>query len=431
MRIPHPDEPPRRTGWPPVAAALALGGLVTLGALGAAGILPASSRAPLLDALARRSAPAAPLPALSPPPPPERLRAVSGRLARNQTPTQALSALGLDATELPAVLGALEKLLPFRRLRAGDQIRVERGEADGALRSISWRQGPADEILVRRCGASLCAARREVELTREVAQVAVTIRSSLYEAIQAAGEDPSLAAAASEVLAWDVDFYQDVRAGDTLKVVVERVQADGRFLRYGQVLAAEYDGRATGRKRLFRYTDPSGQTAYYDDAGQSAKRGFLKAPVPYVNVTSRFGNRRHPLLQYVRAHQGVDYGAPEGTPVWAVGDGVVAKSGWSGDCGLSVSIRHRNGFETLYCHLSSVTVAAGSRVAQKQVVGRVGKTGLATGAHLHYAVRQGGTFVNPLRLEIPRGEPVPAEWRADFEAKIGPARERLDRTPVA
>jgi len=369
--------------------------------------------------------------ATAPAPAPERFRVVSAKVARNETPTQTLGALGLTGPELRAAIAALEKLLPSRKVRPGDQVRLERRERDGSLHALSWRQGPADEISVRPCQAGLCAERRAVELIREVARVDVTIRSSLYDALRDGGEEPSLATAVSDVLAWDVDLYQDVRKGDVLKVVVERVRADGRFLRYGDVLAAEYDGGATGRKRLFRYTDPSGETAYYDEAGQSAKRGFLRAPVPYVNITSRFGNRRHPLLQYVRAHQGVDYGAPEGTPVWAVGDGVVTKAGASGDCGLAVSVRHRNGYETVYCHLSSVSVAAGSRVTQKQVLGRVGHTGLATGPHLHYAVRHGGVFVNPLLIQAPRGEPVRAEWRGDFETKIGPARARLDSAPLA
>jgi murein DD-endopeptidase MepM/ murein hydrolase activator NlpD len=427
MDFRDPDDRVRRLAWPALAACSALAVLVAVSVFGAAGALRLGGGAPA--ALAAAPAPAR---ATEPPAPdPERFRAVSVKVARNGTPTQALAALGLDAADLRAVLAALEKLLPFRRVRPGDQVRLERRERDGSLRSLSWRQGPADEILVRPCGDALCAERRSVELTREVARVDVTIRSSLYDALRDVGEDPGLAASVSDVLAWDVDFYQDVRAGDVLKVVVERVRADGRFLRYGDVLAAAYDGGATGRKRLFRYTDPDGETAYFDDAGQSAKRGFLKAPVPYVNITSRFGNRRHPLLKFVRAHQGVDYGAPEGTPVWAVGDGVVSKAGVSGDCGLSVSVRHRNGFETVYCHLSKVCVAAGSRVAQKQVLGRVGHSGLATGPHLHYAVRHDGAFVNPLQIQMPRGEPVRAEWRADFESKIGAARERLDSTPLA
>jgi murein DD-endopeptidase MepM/ murein hydrolase activator NlpD len=310
-------------------------------------------------------------------------------------------------------------------------VRIERALPGGELRSLSWRQGPADEFLVLPCTGGLCGSRREVTVTRDVVLVSVTIRSSVSEALQSAAHDPSLAASAADVLAWDVDFYQDVRGGDSLKLVVERFEADGRFLRHGDILATEFAGKAAGRKRLFRYTDPSGFTGYYDDAGTSARRGFLKAPVPYVHLTSRFGSRRHPLLGYVRAHQGVDYGAPEGTPVWAVGDGVVSLAGWSGGCGLTVQIRHRNGFDSVYCHLSKVTVAAGSHVGQRQVVGRVGSTGLSTGPHLHYAIRRGGSYVNPLQLQLPRGEPVKAEWRDDFVARIDAARQQLDRTPVA
>ncbi len=375
---------------------------------------------------------ALPAPAAEPSvPAPGASRAVTRLVGRNQNPTQVLSGLGFEGQDLQATLTALQEVLSFKRIRPGDQVRVERSLPGGALQSLSWRQGPADEFLVRPCPTGLCASRREVSVTRSTVLVSVSIRSSVSEALQAAGHDTGLVVAASDVLAWDVDFYQDVRAGDTIKLVVERLEADGRFLRHGDVLAAEYEGRVTGRKRLFRYTDPAGETGYYDDAGTSARRGFLKAPVPYVQLTSRFGSRRHPLLGYVRAHQGVDYGAPEGTSVWAVGDGVVTLAGWNGGCGLTVQVRHRNGFESVYCHLSKVQVAAGSRVSQRQVVGRVGSTGLSTGPHLHYAVKQGGAFVNPLRLQFPRGEPVKPQWRDDFLARIGPAREMIDRVPVA
>ena len=366
-----------------------------------------------------------------PAPPPELTRAASRLVGRNQNPTQVLAALGLDATEVQAVLGALKGVLDPRRVRPGDQVRIERTLPGDALRSLSWRQGPADEYLVRPCPTGICGGKREVSVTRQEVLVSVPVRSSVSEALQAAGHDPALIASAADVLAWDVDFYQDVRGGDSLKLVVERFEADGRFWKHGEVLAAEYEGKVAGRKRLFRYTDPGGDTGYYDDAGTSARRGFLKAPVPYVNLTSRFGSRRHPLLGYVRAHQGVDYGAPEGTPVWAVGDGVVTLAGWSGGCGLTVQVRHRNGFESVYCHLSRVNVASGARVGQRQVVGRVGSTGLSTGPHLHYAIRQGGAYVNPLHLQLPRGEPVKAEWREDFLARIDAARRQLDQAPVA
>jgi murein DD-endopeptidase MepM/ murein hydrolase activator NlpD len=383
-------------------------------------------------ALPATAASISPAPGSAPPAPPTvSTRATTRLVGRDQTPTQVLAALGVEGQELQSVLGALEGVLSFRRIRPGDQVRVERAVPDGSLRSLSWRQGPADEFLVRPCATGLCAARRDVTITRSTVLVSVSIRSSVSESLQAAGHDPGLVVAASDVLAWDVDFYQDVRSGDALKLVVERLEADGRFLRHGDVLAAEYEGRVTGRKRLFRYTDPAGDTGYYDDAGTSARRGFLRAPVPYVHLTSRFGSRRHPLLGYVRAHQGVDYGAPQGTSVWSVGDGVVTLAGWNGGCGLTVQVRHRNGFESVYCHLSRVQVAAGSRVAQRQVVGQVGSTGLSTGPHLHYAVKKGGAYVNPLRLQFPRGEPVKPQWREDFLSRIGPARAQLDRVPVA
>jgi murein DD-endopeptidase MepM/ murein hydrolase activator NlpD len=211
-----------------------------------------------------------------------------------------------------------------------------------------------------------------------------------------------------------------------MRMVVEKVFADGRLLRYGEVLAAEYDGAATGRKRLFRYRDPAGQTSYFDEQGQSARRGFLKSPLKFANITSRFGTRRHPVLGYTRAHEGIDYGAPVGTPVWAVGDGQVRSAGWNGGCGKTVVLRHRNGYETVYCHLSGFAVSSGKAVSQKQVIGYVGQTGLATGPHLHYAVRRGGGFVNPLQLKVPRDRPVPPEWMDDFREKISPLRTKLE-----
>jgi murein DD-endopeptidase MepM/ murein hydrolase activator NlpD len=212
---------------------------------------------------------------------------------------------------------------------------------------------------------------------------------------------------------------------------VEKVLADGTPLRYGEVLAAEYAGEATGVRRLFRWVDPDGRPGYYDDAGQSAQRGFLRSPLKYAHLTSRFGTRRHPILGYTRAHEGVDYGAPVGTPVWAVGDGTVKQAGWNGGCGKSVTLRHRNGYETVYCHLSGIAVSAGKGVTQKQVVGWVGQTGLATGPHLHYVVKKAGRAMNPLTLQVPREAPVRADWLPDFRAKIAPLQARLKGESVA
>jgi murein DD-endopeptidase MepM/ murein hydrolase activator NlpD len=409
-----------------VAIASGVGFLVILAVAvaGAAGRLRAVSPTDPAVAVAPPEPTAAPPAVVMPP---VRFTAVTSRLGRDQTLAQALFKLDLDGADVKAVVDALKGLFPFHRARPGDQLRLERREGDGAVHRFSYRQGPADEWLVERAeDGTLRAEKRAVALTTEVARVAVTIESSLYESLQKSGEDPNLAVLAADVLAWDVDFYQDVRGGDRMRMVVEKVFADGKLVRYGDVLAAEYDGAATGRKRLYRYQDPTGQTSYFDEDGQSARRGFLKSPLKYANITSRFGNRKHPVLGYTRAHEGVDYGAPTGTPIWAVGDGQVKLAGWNGGCGKTVILRHRNGYESVYCHLSGIAVSTGKAVSQKQIIGYVGATGLATGPHLHYGVKRGGKYMNPLQLQVPREEPIRREWMDDYRAKISPLRAKLE-----
>jgi murein DD-endopeptidase MepM/ murein hydrolase activator NlpD len=140
--------------------------------------------------------------------------------------------------------------------------------------------------------------------------------------------------------------------------------------------------------------------------------------------------RRHPVLGYTKAHEGVDYGAPTGTPIWAVGDGSVREAGWKGACGKAVILKHRNGLETVYCHLSQVAVSAGKQVSQKQIIGYVGTTGRSTGPHLHFAVKRGGSYVNPMQLKVPRDAPLPVSALPDFREQIAPLRAQL-AGPVA
>jgi len=422
MTPPHLDRPhTRRT----LAGGAALALLVLLG-VALAGAL-GKVRVPELPPPATVAA--APLP---PPPPPERFEEEILRLGRNETIGLALVRAGLGAEELSGAIRALDGLFPFRKARQGDQLRVERRADGGPLHRLVIRQGPIDEWLVeRRADGALLGTKREVTLRTEVARVAVKIRSSLYESIEAMREDPGLAVLAADVLAWDVDFYQDVRNGDRMRVVVEKIFADDRFVKFGEVLAAEYVGEVTGQKGLFRYTDPEGRTSYYDEDGQSARRGFLRSPLKYAHVTSGFGSRRHPLSGYVQRHPAIDYGAPTGTPVWAVGDGTVKSAGWLGACGKAVQLRHRNGLETLYCHLSGIAVHAGGRVSQKQVIGWVGSTGASTGPHLHYGVKRNGGYVNPMALKLPREAPIKPEWLADFREQIGPLQAMLDAEPIA
>ncbi len=356
---------------------------------------------------------------------------VNRRIEAGQTLGQALNLARLAEAQVEGILSALEGVLDFRRCRIGDQLRID--SANGEVEFVDYRQGPLDEWQVRRDGNRYVASRREIEVEKRVETVELRIDSSLYEAALAAGEDPILPIAISEVFAWDIDFYQDVRKGDRARAVIEKFVSKGRILRYGEILAAGYEGQSVGRKRVFRYRLPSGEVSYFQEDGKSARKAFLRSPLKYANITSRFGTRFHPVLQYVKDHNGVDYGAPIGTPVWAVADGVVTRAGVEAASGKRVCIRHMNSMETCYLHLSGFAsgVRVGSRVQQKQVIAFTGNTGLTTGPHLHFALLRGGHFINPLTQKFPRSEPIPSDLRDDFAQKIAPALASLETEPVA
>jgi murein DD-endopeptidase MepM/ murein hydrolase activator NlpD len=353
------------------------------------------------------------------------------RIQRNQTLGHALHGAGLTDAQVEALVGTLKGVFDFRRARPGDEFRVVLRE--GALEAFDYRQGLVDEWQVRREGEALVASKRAVDVQTHVAVVELDVQSSLTEAAVRAGEDPSIALALSDVFAWDIDFYRDVQPGDRARAVVEKVVSKGKLLRYGAVLAADYVGNSVGKKRVFRYAPPNGTPTYFQADGASARKAFLKSPLKFANVTSRFGVRFHPVLKFLKAHNGVDYGAPTGTPVWSVGDGTVTQAGFNGAGGNTVCVRHTNGFESCYLHLSAYGrgVRRGSHVSQKQVIGYVGTTGRSTGPHLHFALKRGGGFVNPLNQSIPRAEPLPRGLLADFREKTAHLAARLDGLSVA
>ncbi len=359
------------------------------------------------------------------------IRIVNRRIERNQILARALRDAGLDGAQADIVISALEGVFDVRKSREGDQLRLV--FRDGELDQFDYRQSAVDEWQVRRETDRMVASKRAVEVEKQVARVELEVGSSLYEAALAAGEDTTLALALADVFAWDIDFYLDVRKGDHVACVVEKFVSKGRLLRYGEVLAADYRGDAVGHRRVFRYQLPEGESSYFQEDGTSTRKAFLKSPLKFAHVTSGFGNRLHPVLQYVAAHQGVDYAAAVGTPVWAVADGVVTVAGDTGSGGNTLCLRHHNGLETCYLHLSSfgAGVRVGARVSQKQVVALSGNTGRTTGPHLHYALKRGGVYVNPLNQKFPRAEPVPFKLLADFREKLGPMASRLDAPSVA
>lgn len=340
---------------------------------------------------------------------------------------------GLSLGEVNEVVSAFGGLFDVKAARPGQWFELRR---DGEAR-LTWFQYHADLtktlIAFRGSDGALHGLREPVAVHTTTTAVAGVVRGSLYEAMEAQGEAPWLTLTLVDIFSWDVDFYTEPQDGDRFRIIVEKRYVEDQFVGYGNVLAAEYAfATGTRRHRAFRYAFADGKVGYYAEDGTAVEKTFLKSPIQFASITSRYGMRRHPILQYVRAHKGVDYGAPMGTAVWSIGDGVVANAGWSGGYGKLVSIRHRNGLESRYGHLRDfgAGIRAGTRVAQKQVIGYVGKTGLATGPHLHFEILRNGQHTNPLTVAAPPAPPIPEEERPRFFQHVTPWRQRLDE-PLA
>ncbi len=334
----------------------------------------------------------------------------------------------LPESELSALVQAVTSSFDVRRLRAGNIYLIDR-LFDGRIRSFEYEIDPTRALRASRRDGDIGLFTAEVvELPRTTTQVVVQGRidrdaSSLSEALEQAGERIDLALAMAEIFGGDIDFNSDLQPGDAFRLVVEKsVRDDGQFVGYGPVQAAEFvnAGRAI---TAMRFAGADGKAGYYDAAGRSLRRFFLKSPLRFEpRITSRFSRSRlHPVLKYARAHNGVDYGAPAGAPVVSVSSGVVSFAGWTSGGGRTVRVKHTSGYESEYMHLSAIAdgVRPGTRVGQGELVGNVGSTGLATAAHLHYGLRRDGRYVNPIteHQNLPPGEPVPDTLKAAFDAE--------------
>jgi len=255
------------------------------------------------------------------------------------------------------------------------------------------------------------------------------LSGSLYESLLDAGADANLVMRFADLLAWQVDFLTEPRDGDRFRILVQTKHVDGDDLGFGNILAAEYLGdRVTAR--AVRYRDVAGQLDWYDDEGQSVRRAFLKSPLTYRRISSGFtANRRHPILKTVRPHWGVDYAAPQGTPVSALGSGVVEFAGRKGGYGNYVEVRHSSTYTTCYGHLWKFAsgIRRGARIEQGDVIGYVGSTGLSTGPHLDFRVRKNGSYVNPLTLDAPPGRAIGEADRERYAALRDRAWRLADR----
>lgn len=337
------------------------------------------------------------------------------------------SRMGLSANQLHALLQTGAEADALKRLRPGQKIRVLVDGRD--LLELVFEQDLFTSLRFLQQDGGYRVEREVVEPERQVTSSVGQIDSSLFMAGQGAGMSDALIMQLVEIFGWDIDFVLDVRRGDRFSVIYEEFSRDGMKVRDGAILAAEFVNRDR-TLRAVRYTNTDGSAGYYSDEGAAMKKAFLRTPVNFSRISSRFNLRRkHPVLNRIRAHRGVDYAAPHGTPIKATGDGTIKFAGSRGGYGNVVELQHGGVYSTLYAHMSRFArgIRTGQRVRQGQTIGYVGKSGLATGPHLHYEFRVNGVHRDPLTVPLPKAEPLPPQHMPDFREKVAPLLARLDQ----
>ena len=331
----------------------------------------------------------------------------------------------LSLNDLAAMVALPEAASYLKRLRPGDRIQVAHRE--GEVMTLRREIDALDLLSIERGDEGFAASKISLPVERRTNVAHGVIRSSLFEAGMDAGISDNVTMRMAGIFEWDIDFLQDVREGDRFTLLYEELWRDGVKIKDGDILAAEFLNQGKPY-RAARYAIGDGRPDYYAPDGKSLRKAFIRAPVDFTRISSPFNpNRRHPILNTIRAHRGVDYAAPTGTPIRAAGDGKVLFRGVQGGYGNTIILQHGGNVTTLYGHLSKFASArAGSRVRQGEVIGYVGKSGLATGPHLHYEYRVNGVHRNPRTVPLPAADPVPADLQPQFAAVTATYWEQLD-----
>jgi murein DD-endopeptidase MepM/ murein hydrolase activator NlpD len=352
----------------------------------------------------------------------------------------ALVAAGLAGPEADAVIEALTGVMDFRRCRPDHELVIERG-ADGVLERFEYRASITQVYEARRGeGSSFRGARVEVPIDRTELARGGTVTTSLGDALEQVGLGRTLVGTFVDVFEGRMNFNTETRVGDTFRILVVEERIGGELLRYGTVHALEYRSQRRGVLQAFHFAPRDDLDDFYDETGRAVHGGWLRTPLRYDHISSPFDPRRmHPVLRRVMPHNGVDYSAPTGTPVWAAADGTVTFVGERGPNGNLVSISHQDGYESFYAHLSRFAsgLAVGQQVTQRQVIGYVGNTGRSTGPHLHFGLKRRGRFVDPARELNGPGRMLPSSFIGRFRQEVARQRARLaaialpDPTPAA
>ena len=355
------------------------------------------------------------------------------KVKKGDTLATIFSKLKLNPKELHKIVRLGKSTSKLKRLIPGEELKFM--VIDGKLNEMIYVINDTQSLHVLRSGNSFTASEVKLELNKRIAYAAGKIESSLFIAAQEAGIPGSMTMELANIFNWDIDFVLDVKTGDRFSLVYEEFFYDGKKVKNGAILAAEFLNKGK-TYRAVRYVDANGRSEYFTPEGQSMRKRFLRTPVDFKRISSKFGKRFHPVLNRMRAHKGVDYAASYGTPIKAVGDGKITFIGKKGGYGNTVMIQHAGRYSTVYAHMKKFKrgLKKGSRIEQGETIGYVGSSGLATGPHLHYEFRINGIHRNPLTVKLPDATPITAKYRTDFQLNTQGYLTLLDtlgRTSVA
>ncbi len=349
------------------------------------------------------------------------------RVRKGESLSLIFSRLGFTANELQNILDSDRLNSKLKKLFPGDLIKYQKSR-DGKLVALAYRYDEAHSLLIHQQGQGFRSKSIDHPLEYRARHASATIEDSLYLSAKKSGISDKMIMELANIFGWDIDFALDIRTGDQFTIIYNQMYREGEFIRDDKIIAAEFVNHGKSY-RVVRYTDKNGTADYFTPEGKSVRKAFLRTPVNFTRISSRFRRGRwHPVLHHIRAHKGVDYAAKTGTPVKSTSDGKIIYRGRKGGYGRVVIVQHGQRYSTLYAHLSRYKRGQhrGSHVKQGQIIGYVGQSGLATGPHLHYEFRINGVHHNPLTVKLPDAAPLPRAQIAAFKEKTSPLLAQLD-----
>ncbi len=336
---------------------------------------------------------------------------------------------GFSAKTLHEIMALSKETKQLKKIRPGDLFEFQRHE-DKSLKRMRYAVDEANYLIIEHDGEQAYASSEARDMITEPTETNGTITSSLFLAGKQAGLSDNMVMKLANLFGWDIDFVLDIREGDRFFLVYEKIYRDGSFLRDGEIIGATFVNQ--GEKFQAIRFDIDGRVQHFAPDGRNMRKAFLRAPLNFSYISSNFNPKRyHPILKRVKAHNGIDYKAPRGTPVFTAGDGKVIRSAYNKYNGHHVFVQHANSIVTKYLHFTKRTVKKGQRVKQGQVIGYVGATGLAQGPHLHYEFLLNGVHRNPRTVSLPKADPLGKTQMAEFQQKAGPVMSQLSRLESA